>query len=79
MREERMPTPQFVLCVDNEGYEVDLEVNKLYETLPDPEWERRGCVRVIDESGEDYVYSRSYFAFPETEFRATAKPRIRDS
>jgi hypothetical protein len=77
MREERVPAPQFVLCVDNEGYEVDLEVNKLYEALPDPEWERRGCVRVIDESGQDYVYSRSYFAFPEAQPPAAANARLR--
>jgi hypothetical protein len=79
MREERIPAPQFVLCVDNEGYEVDLEVNKLYETLPDPEWERRGCLRVIDESGEDYVYSRSYFATPEVAQQADPSARLRAS
>lgn len=62
--ETSSPPEQFVLCVDNEGYEVSLELNKLYRTIPDSDWERRGCVRVIDESGEDYVYSRSYFAAP---------------
>ncbi len=45
----------FALCVDDGGME-DLEVRKLYQVLPDREASREGYVRIIDESGEDYVY-----------------------
>jgi hypothetical protein len=54
--------PKFLLCVDNEGYEASLEVRKLYETLPDKEAERHLQVRIIDESGEDYLYPSEFFA-----------------
>jgi hypothetical protein len=50
----------FLLCVRNEGAE-DLEVRKPYQVLSDPAATRRGQVRVIDESGEDYLYPAEYF------------------
>ena len=53
---------KFLLCVDNEGYEASLEVRKLYEKIPDREAERHGQVRIIDESGEDYLYPSRFFA-----------------
>lgn len=53
--------PQFLLCVDNEGYEASLEVRKLYEKIPDKEAERHEQVRIIDESGEDYLYPSRFF------------------
>ena len=52
---------KFLLCVDNEGYKASLEVRKLYETIPDEEAERHNQVRVIDESGEDYLYPSKFF------------------
>ena len=52
---------KFLLCVDNEGYEASLEVRKLYEKLPDREAERLNQVRIIDESGEDYLYPARFF------------------
>lgn len=58
---------EFVICITNEGYE-DLEVWKLYRIPPDPKATEVGCLRVIDESGEDYLYPTSHFvkvAFPE--------------
>ena len=51
----------FVICVENDGYEVSLEKRKLYEKLPDKKSESHGLVRVIDESGEDYLYPSRYF------------------
>jgi hypothetical protein len=51
----------FLFCVDNEGYEASLEKRKLYERLPDREAERHSQVRIIDESGEDYLYPSSFF------------------
>jgi hypothetical protein len=53
---------RFLLCVDNEGYEASLEVRKLYERIPDKEAERHSQVRIIDESGEDYLYPSIVFA-----------------
>ena len=53
---------KFMLCVDNEGYEASLEIRKLYEKIPDKEAERHDQVRIIDESGEDYLYPSSFFA-----------------
>ena len=54
--------PRFLLCIENEGYEASLEFRKLYEMLPDKEAERHSQVRIIDESGEDYLYPSSFFA-----------------
>ena len=45
-----------VVCIDNSGYEAALERRKLYALLPDAEAETKGLLRVIDESGEDYLY-----------------------
>ena len=49
------------VCVDNSGYEADLERRKLYALLPDAEAEGRGLLRVVDESGEDYLYPAKNF------------------
>lgn len=50
----------FMLCVENKDCE-DLEQRKIYQILPDDEASKEGYVRVIDESGEDYLYPGSYF------------------
>ena len=52
---------RFAVCVNNKGYEASLEVGKLYRLVPDQEAERRGYVRIVDESGEDYGYSADRF------------------
>ena len=52
----------FMVCVDNRGYESSLETRKLYEILPDRMAEKHNQVRVIDESGEDYLYPEKFFA-----------------
>lgn len=52
--------PEFVLCVRNDDCE-DLEVRKVYRVLPDAKGARDGYLRVVDESGEDYLYPESYF------------------
>ena len=44
-----------VFCIDNEGYPVALELFATYETVADEQAEKRGLIRVIDESGEDYL------------------------
>jgi len=53
---------RFVVCVKNEDCE-DLEIRKIYQVLPDEAAAEDGYLRVIDESGEDYLYPASYF-FP---------------
>ena len=60
-------TGSFALCVEDGGME-DLEARKVYQVLPDREASREGYVRVIDESGEDYLY-------PKVFFRAIALPQ----
>ncbi len=50
-----------VVCVDSSGYEAALERRKLYALLPDADAEGRGLLRVIDESGEDYLYPARNF------------------
>ena len=52
---------RFAVCVQNDGYEASLERNKIYVVLPDKDAERDGDVRVMDESGEDYLFSVERF------------------
>jgi len=52
---------RLVICVDNSGYEVSLERRKIYVSLPDAQAERLRQIRVIDESGEDYLYPKNAF------------------
>ena len=50
-----------VVCIDNGGYDVSLEKRKFYVALPDSKAERQGLLRVVDESGEDYLYPKNLF------------------
>ena len=52
---------RFAVCVQNDGYEASLERNKIYVVLPDKDAEEDGDLRVIDESGEDYLFSSDRF------------------
>ena len=52
---------RFVLCVRNGTYKASLEPRKIYRVVDDPQAEARSLLRVIDESGEDYLYPREYF------------------
>lgn len=51
---------KYALCVENRDCE-DLEKRKIYQVLPDEEAKKEGYLRVLDESGEDYLYPASYF------------------
>ncbi len=53
---------RFLVCIRNDGYPEALELRKLYRVLPDPTAAKIGFVRVIDESEEDYLYPRGFFA-----------------
>jgi hypothetical protein len=57
----RSAPKQLVVCVANKGYPASLEKRKLYLALPDPVAEKHGLLRVIDESGEDYLYPKAFF------------------
>jgi hypothetical protein len=52
---------RFVICIDNTDYEASLILRKLYEIIPDARAEKDDFFRIIDESGEDYLYHQSYF------------------
>jgi hypothetical protein len=52
---------QLVVCINNEDYSVALEKRKIYVMLRDPAAEKKGLLRIIDESGEDYLYPKSFF------------------
>lgn len=54
--------PQFVVCLRNNGYEASLEPRKIYQVLPDEKAEVHKMIRVIDESGEDYLFPASLFS-----------------
>ncbi len=53
--------PKFVLCI-RPGESEDLELRKVYQTIPDPKAAKEGYIRIIDESGEDYFYPAEHFA-----------------
>lgn len=61
MQETNQPQPQFAVCIDNTGYPASLELYKIYRVLPDEDATRDGDIRVIDESGEDYLYLATCF------------------
>ena len=52
---------EFAVCINNQCYEVSLEARKLYEVLADADAEKHQQIRVIDESGEDYLYPAALF------------------
>ena len=61
---QRQAEAQFVLCIENKDCE-DLEKRKVYHLLPDEAAAQEGYLRVVDESGEDYLYPESYFILVE--------------
>jgi hypothetical protein len=56
-----MRTSKLVICIENSDYPASLEKRKIYELLPDAEAEQLGQFRIVDESGEDYLYPSSLF------------------
>jgi hypothetical protein len=69
--------PHFVVCLRNDGYTLDLALHKVYEVVPDPSAERSGWMRVVDETGEDYLYPTQYFGPLDPSDEAV--PRRRES
>jgi hypothetical protein len=62
MNMSRKTSPQFVVCLKNDGYEASLEPRKIYQVIPDKEAESHKMLRIIDESEEDYLFPASFFA-----------------
>lgn len=60
MKQDNSKT-QFVVCINNEGYAASLELRKIYQVLTDEHAAEHQLIRVIDESGEDYLYPEDYF------------------
>ena len=58
--EKQTKNQEFALCIDNRDCE-DLEIRKIYQILPDDAAQQEGYLRIIDESGEDYLYPQTYF------------------
>ena len=54
---------KYALCINNKGYEASLIPRKIYEIIPDERAERDDFIRIVDESGEDYLYHTSHFVF----------------
>ena len=76
MRPRRMKTQGYAVCIRNSGFDASLEVRKLYPVLEDPDAEANDLIRVIDESGEDYLYPEEYFVpikLPQAAERAVLK------
>lgn len=73
MTMEKRKADQLVVCVDNDGYPASLETRKIYVVLDDPDAAEHGMLRVVDESGEDYLY-------PQARFRSIdLPPAVRDA
>ena len=68
-------TKPFAICIDDSDYKASLIRGKVYPIVPDPKAARDDLVRIIDESGEDYLYHRSHFVF--VDFPASVKKKLR--
>lgn len=71
----KMTTPEYVVCIRNEDYAASLERRKIYQVIPDPDENSRGMLRLVDESGEDYLFPEAMFlpiSLPEEVSRALA-------
>jgi len=64
----------FALCIDNNGYRASLILGKVYRLLPDPTAAKDDLVRIVDESGEDYLYHKDHFVF--VDFPSGVKKKI---
>ncbi|MEK7436930.1 MAG: hypothetical protein AAB150_08610 [Pseudomonadota bacterium] len=62
MKRKRTTSPHFAVCVKNTGYPSSLELHKIYRVIPDEDAAAARDIRVVDESGEDYLYPAKWFA-----------------
>ena len=76
MKTHTQLTPKFAVCISNSDYPASLELHKIYQLVPDDDAASDGDVRVVDESGEDYLYPARCFAtieLPETVARCVLR------
>jgi hypothetical protein len=52
---------EYVVCISNRGYRASLVLRRIYQVLPDPAAAKQQLIRVVDESGEDYLYPTTMF------------------
>ena len=69
----KQPRKLFALCIDSTDYQASLVLGKVYRVIPDPKAPRDDLVRIVDESGEDYLYHKSHFVFVEFPKAVTGK------
>jgi hypothetical protein len=67
-------TKEFALCIENSGNEASLILGKVYQIVPDARAAKDNLVRIIDESGEDYLFDRDQFVF--VDFPASVRKKI---
>ena len=82
-RPSKDPTPRFVVCIDNADYEASLELHKIYTVVHDQDAAQDGDLRIVDESGEDYLYSADREELlrnlsKQTSLNFTREPRLID-
>ena len=70
----KAPAKSFVLCIDNSDYRASLILGKVYRILPDPRAAKDDLVRIVDESGEDYLFHKNNFVF--VDFPSAVKKKI---
>lgn len=70
----KQPTKQFALCIDNTDYKASLIPGKVYRLISDPAAAKDDFVRIVDESGEDYLYHKDHFVF--VDFPPSVKKQI---
>lgn len=73
LKQPKISNSRFAICIDNSGYPASLELHKIYRVLPDEDAAADGDLRIVDESGEDYLYSDKRFIvmdLPQTLKRA---------
>jgi len=73
--ENKNEKSEYALCIENRDCE-DLEKRKIYQVLPDEEALKEGYLRILDESGEDYLYPASYFIFVQLSAEAQEALRL---
>ena len=70
----KQPTKQFAVCIENTGNEGSLILGKVYRIVPDPRAAKDDLVRIVDESGEDYLFDKDQFVF--VDFPAGVRKKI---
>src|SRR5438132_6971629 len=81
MKKRNANARQFVICIDNSSYPASLELHKIYTSLPDEKAAEDDFIRVVDESGEDYLYSAKRFVSVElpAQVKQSWVRRVRES